>query len=104
MILQLKRSDPSTLSIEYNIEANLPNTMPSTLKIHRHANIPIWVVCPIEDWRFANTSFLVTFVDFKPIRVGKSITGSDTNYRIGEVTRGGEWEPLKFSQIICTMT
>jgi hypothetical protein len=38
--------------------------------------------------------FHVAYVDFKPIREGKSLTGSDTNCITGEATKGGEWEPL----------
>jgi hypothetical protein len=58
------------------------------LKIRRHANLPVWVVGPIEEWRFANTLFHVAYMDFEPIREEKSLTGSDTNCRTGEATRG----------------
>jgi hypothetical protein len=29
----------------------------------------VWVIRPIEKWRFANSSFYVAFMDFRPIRV-----------------------------------
>jgi hypothetical protein len=95
MELHLNRSDPSTLGIEHSIEINLLDTISNTLKICGHADLPVWVVCPIEQWRFANTSFNVAFTDFRLIRGRKFLTGSNTNRRNGEVTRGGEWEPLK---------
>jgi hypothetical protein len=52
-------------------------------------NLLVWVIGPIEEWWLANTTFYVTYVDFKPIREGKSLTGSDTNCMTGEATRGG---------------
>jgi hypothetical protein len=62
----------------------------------RHADLPVWVVGPIKEQLLANTTFHVAFVDFEPIREGKSITSSHINCRTGEATReGGEWEPLK---------
>jgi hypothetical protein len=79
MELQLNRSDPSTLSIESSIKANLPNSTPNTLKKHRHANLLVWVVCPIEERWLPNTTFHVAFVDFELIREEKSLTSSDTN-------------------------
>jgi hypothetical protein len=39
--------------------------------------------------------FYVAFMDFEPIRVRKSLIGSNTNWRISEATEGSEWEPLK---------
>jgi hypothetical protein len=85
----LNWSDPVTCSIEICIEANFTNLVTDALKIRRHANLLVWVIGPIEEQRFANTSFHVAYVDFEPIREGKSLTGSDTNYRTGKATRGG---------------
>jgi hypothetical protein len=88
MELHLNWSDPITCSIEIRIEANLPNLVSDALKIRRHVNLPVRVVGPIEERRFASTSFHVAYVDFELIREGKSLTGSDTNCRTGEATRG----------------
>jgi hypothetical protein len=96
MELHLNWSDPVTCSIKNRIEANFPNPVTDALKIRRHVNLPVWVIGPIEERRFANTSFHVAYVDFEPIREGKSLTGSDTNCRTGKATRGGEWEPIGF--------
>jgi hypothetical protein len=95
MKLYLNWNDSFTCSIERNIEANLPNFVPYTLKICRHTDFPVRVVGPIEERWLANTMFHVAYVDFEPIREGKTLTSSDTNCRTSEVTRGGEWEPLK---------
>jgi hypothetical protein len=79
MVLHLKRSDPSTLSIKRSIKIDLPDAIPNTLKICQHADLLVWVVRPIEEQKFANTLFHVAFVDFRLIRVRKSLIGSDTN-------------------------
>jgi hypothetical protein len=78
MELHLNWSDPVTCSIENRIEANFPNPIIDAPKIRRHANLPVRVIGPIEERRFANTSFHVAYVDFEPIREGKSLIGSDT--------------------------
>jgi hypothetical protein len=96
MELHLNWSDSVTCSIEIRIEANFPNLVIDALNIHRHANLPVRVIGPIEEWRFANTSFHVAYVDFESIREGKSLTSSDTNCRTGEAARGGEWELIRF--------
>jgi hypothetical protein len=79
MELHLNWSDLFTCGIEHNIEANLQNFVPYTLKICRHVDLLVWVVCPIKEWWLANTTFHVIFMDFEPIREGKYITGSYTN-------------------------
>jgi hypothetical protein len=99
MELQLNRSDLSTLAIESSIKANLPNSIPNTLKKRGHVNLPIWVVRLVKERWLANTTFHVAFMDFELIREGKSITGFDTNWRTGEATKGGEWEPLKILKL-----
>jgi hypothetical protein len=76
MKLQLNQSDPSTRSIERGIETE---AVPNTLKICQHADLPVRVVYPIEEWWLSNTTFHVAFIDFEPIREGKSLTDSDTN-------------------------
>jgi hypothetical protein len=90
MELHLNWSDPVTCSIENRIEANFPNPVTDALKIRIHANLLVWVIGPIEEQRFANTSLHFAYMDFEPIREGKSLTGSDTNCRTGKATRGGE--------------
>jgi hypothetical protein len=89
MELHLNWSDSFTCSIEYSIEANLPNLISNTLKKCRHFNLLVWVVGPIEEQWLANTMFHVAYVDFEPIREGKSLTGSNTNCRTGDTTREG---------------
>jgi hypothetical protein len=79
MELQWNRIHLSTLGIKRGIETNLPYTIPNTLKIYRHVDLLVWVIHPIEERRFANTSFHISFVDFRPIRVRKYLIGSDTN-------------------------
>jgi hypothetical protein len=79
MELHLNWSDSFTCSIEHNIEANLPKFVPYTLKICRHADLPVRVVRPIEERWLANTTYHVAFVDFEPIMEGKSLIGSNTN-------------------------
>jgi hypothetical protein len=89
MELHLNWSDPVTCSIEIRIEANFPNLVMDTLNIHRHANLPVRVIGPIEERRFVNTSFHDTYMDFESIREGISLTSSVTNCRTGEADRGG---------------
>ena len=60
MELHLNGSDSSTLGIERSIETNFLDTIPNTLDMR--------IVHPIEERRFANTSFHVAFANFKPIR------------------------------------
>jgi hypothetical protein len=96
MELHLNWSDPVTCSIKNRIEENFPNPITDALKIRRNVNLLVRVIGPIEERRFANTSFHVAYVDFEPIREGKSLTDFDTNCRAIKVTRGGEWEPIEF--------
>lgn len=95
MELHLNWSDSFTCSIECNIEENLPNFVPYTLKICQHADLPVRVVRPIKERWLARTAFHVFYVDFELIREGKPLTVFDTNCRTGEANRGGEWETLK---------
>ena len=87
--LQLNQSNLSTRSIEHSVETNLLDTVPNTLKECRHADLPVWVVRPIEERWLARTTFHVAYADFEPIREVKSLTGFDTNCRTGAATRGG---------------
>jgi hypothetical protein len=69
MELHLNQSDRITHNIERNIEIDLPDVVPNTLKICWHAKLLVRIVRPIKEQRFANTSFHVAFVDLKPIKV-----------------------------------
>ena len=79
MEFHLNWSDPSTRSIESSIEVDFLDRVPNTLKICRHEDLILWVVCPIKERWLSNTLFHVAFVDFKPISEGKSLNGFDTN-------------------------
>jgi hypothetical protein len=78
MELQLNRSDPSTLGIKRIVKTNPLDMIPNALEICRNADLSVWVIRPIEEQKFANTLFHVAFVDFRPIRVRKSLSDSDT--------------------------
>jgi hypothetical protein len=79
MEFHINWSDPSTRSVESSIEADFLDTVPNTLKICRHVDLPVRVVRPIEEQWLANTMFHVAFVDLEPVRVMKSLMGSNTN-------------------------
>jgi hypothetical protein len=79
MKLHLNRSDPSTRSVESNIEASFLDAIANTLQICRHTDLSVQIIRPIEERWLANTMFHVAFMDFKSIRVRKSLTDSDTN-------------------------
>jgi hypothetical protein len=88
MELHLNRSDSSIRSVESSIEADFPDVVPNTLKIYWHADLLVRVVRPIEEWWLTSPTFHVAFMDFNPIRVRKSLTASNTNWRTGEAIRG----------------
>jgi len=52
-----------------SILANLPDKPIDPLKMHGHADLPIGVVCSIEEWWFVGTTLHVVFVDHGPIKV-----------------------------------
>ena len=52
-----------------SILANLPDKPIDPLKMHGHADLPIGVVCSIEERWFARTTLYVVFVDHGPIKV-----------------------------------
>jgi hypothetical protein len=49
MELHLNWSYSGTLNIERNIETNHPDMIPNTLKICRHVNHLVQLICPIEE-------------------------------------------------------
>jgi hypothetical protein len=52
-----------------SILANLLNKSINPLEMHGHADLPIGVVCSIEEWWFAGTTLHIAFVDYGPIKV-----------------------------------
>jgi hypothetical protein len=52
-----------------SILANLPNKPINPLKMHGHADLPIGIICSIEERWFIGTTLYVTFVDHRPIKV-----------------------------------
>jgi hypothetical protein len=62
MELHLNWSDQITCNIKCSIKLDLLGMVPNTFKVWRHVDLPVLVVCPIEQRRFANTSFHVAFV------------------------------------------
>ena len=52
-----------------SILANLPDKPIDPLKMRGHADLPIGVVCSIEERWFAGTTLDVAFVDHGPIKV-----------------------------------
>jgi hypothetical protein len=69
--------------------------IPNTLKKHRHANLPVWVVCPIKEWWLANTTFPVASMDFEPFREGKSLMAPIPNEGLVRQSEGNKREPLQ---------
>ena len=52
-----------------SILASLLDKPIDPLKMHGHADLPIGVVCSIEEWWFVGTTLHVVFVDYGPIKV-----------------------------------
>jgi hypothetical protein len=52
-----------------SILVNLPNKPINPLEMRRHADLPIGIICPIEEQWFAETTLYVAFVDHGPIKV-----------------------------------
>ena len=62
----------SVASIKHNVISiliYLQNFSINSLKMRRHANLPIGVICSIEERWFAGTTLHVAFVDHGPIKV-----------------------------------
>ena len=94
VLVNLLLTDTSSKHLVVRILTNLPNTSINALKMRRHADLAVWVVCSIEVRRFAGTTLYITFVDHGPITVEWSLIGSDTNWRTENADqRRGEWEP-----------
>jgi hypothetical protein len=54
---------------ESSILANLPNKSINPLEMSEHADLPIWIICSIEEQWFAETTLHVAFVDHRTIKV-----------------------------------
>jgi hypothetical protein len=52
-----------------SILANLPNKPINPLEMRGHADLPIGIICSIEERWFAGTTLHVAFVDHEPIKV-----------------------------------
>jgi hypothetical protein len=52
-----------------SILANLPNKPINPLEMRGHADLPIGIICSIEERWFAGTTLHVAFVDHGPIKV-----------------------------------
>ena len=59
----------SSKHLEVRILANLPNSLVNALKMRRHADLPVGVICSIEERRFVGTTLYVIFMYHGPIKV-----------------------------------
>jgi len=69
VLVNLLLTDTSSKHLIVRILTNLPNTSINALKMRRHADLAVCVVCSIEVRRFAGTALHVVFVDHGPITV-----------------------------------
>ena len=69
VLVNLLLTDMSSKHLVVSILTNLPNSPINALKMRRHADLPVGVVCSIEVWRFAGTALHVAFIDHGPIKV-----------------------------------
>jgi hypothetical protein len=71
MLILLLLSGMST-RFKHNVSSILTNLLDKPInpvKMCRHANLPIGVVCSIKELWFARTTLHVTFMDHGPIKV-----------------------------------
>ena len=69
MLVNLLLTDMSSKHHVIWILTNLPNPRVDALEMRRHADLPIRVVCSIEERWLAGTALHVAFVDHGPIKV-----------------------------------
>jgi hypothetical protein len=69
VLVNLLLTDTSSKHLVVRILANLPNSPINALKMRRHVDLPVGVICSIEEWRLARTVLLVAFVDHGSIKV-----------------------------------
>ena len=69
VLVDLLLTDTSSKHLVVRILTNLLNSPINALKMRRHADLAVWVVCSIEVRRFAGTTLYVAFVDHGPIMV-----------------------------------
>ena len=69
VLFNLLLINTSSKHLIVRILTNLLNSPINTLKMRRHTDLPVGVVCSIEVRRFAGTALHVAFVDHGPIKV-----------------------------------
>ena len=69
VLVNLLLTDMSSKHLEVRILANLPNSPINALKMCRHADLLVGIVCSIEVLQFVRTALHVAFVDHGPIKV-----------------------------------
>ena len=69
VLVNLLLTDMSSKHLVVSILTNLPNSPINALKMCRHANLLVRVVCSIEVRRLARTALHVAFMDHGPIKV-----------------------------------
>ena len=69
MLVNLLLTDTSSKHLIVRILTNLLDPPVYALKMSRHVDLLVRVVCYIEEWRLTETAFHVTFVDHGPIKV-----------------------------------
>ena len=69
VLVNLLLTDTSSKHLEVRILANLPNSPINALKMCRHADLPVGVVCSTEERWLAGTTLYVIFMYHGPIKV-----------------------------------
>jgi hypothetical protein len=69
VLVNLLLTNTSNKHLVVRIFTNLPNSPINALKIRRHVDLLVGVVCSIEVRRFAGTALHVVFVDHRSIKV-----------------------------------
>jgi hypothetical protein len=67
VLVNLLLTDNSSKHHVVRILTNLLDPPVYALKMSRHADLPAGVVCSIEEWRLAETTLHVAFVDHRPL-------------------------------------
>jgi hypothetical protein len=87
----------TSMGFKHNIGSilvNLPDKPINPLKIREHADLPIGVVCSIEEWWFAGTTLHVAFMDHDRLKCNYSLLTLIPIEGPKTMTRGeGEWKP-----------
>jgi hypothetical protein len=67
--VNLLLTNTSNKHLVVGILTNLPNLPINALKIHRYVDLPVGVVCSIEERQFVGTVLHVVSMDHRPIKV-----------------------------------